>query len=67
MNPSGAVLREAMAGESSVYSYSLSLRSTQSEQAVEQFASPEAIAFWKLPAAIQSTEQAGFSASGAAS
>jgi lipopolysaccharide export system permease protein len=58
-------VREATAGESSVYSDSLSLRSTlDSEQAVERFASPEAIAFWRLPAAIQSTEQAGFSASG---
>jgi lipopolysaccharide export system permease protein len=58
-------VREATAGESSVQSDSLTIRSTlDSEQAVERFASPEAIAFWRLPAAIQSTEQAGFSASG---
>jgi lipopolysaccharide export system permease protein len=58
-------VREATAGESSVQSDSLTIRSTlDSEQAVERFASPEAIAFWRLPDAIQSTEQAGFSASG---
>jgi lipopolysaccharide export system permease protein len=58
-------VREAAAGESSVYSDSLSIRSTlDSEAAVERFASPEAIAFWKLPAAIRATEQAGFSAAG---
>jgi len=58
-------VREATAGESSVQSDSLTIRSTlDSEQAVERFASPEAIAFWRLPEAIQSTEQAGFSASG---
>jgi lipopolysaccharide export system permease protein len=58
-------VREATAGESSVYSDSLSIRSTlDSEAAVERFASPETIAFWKLPAAIHATEQAGFSASG---
>jgi lipopolysaccharide export system permease protein len=58
-------VREATAGESSVQSDSLSIRSTlDSEQAVEHFASPEAIAFWRLPAAIRSTENAGFSASG---
>jgi lipopolysaccharide export system permease protein len=58
-------VREAGAGESSVRSDSLTIRSTlDSEAAVERFASPEAIAFWKLPAAIRTTEQAGFSASG---
>ena len=58
-------VREASAGESSVLSDSLSIRSTlDSEAAVERFASPEAIAFWRLPQAIRSTEQAGFSASG---
>ncbi|WP_309606064.1 LPS export ABC transporter permease LptG [Phenylobacterium sp.] len=58
-------VREATAGESSVRSDSLSIRSTlDSEAAVERFASPEAIAFWKLPGAIRQTEQAGFSASG---
>ena len=58
-------VREASAGESTVRSDSLSLRSTLDEEAaMERFASPEAIAFWKLPAAIKATEQAGFSASG---
>jgi lipopolysaccharide export system permease protein len=58
-------VREATAGESSVYSDSLTIRSSlDSEAAVERFASPEAIAFWRLPEAIRSTEQAGFSASG---
>jgi len=58
-------VREASAGESSVRSDSLSIRSTlDSEAAMERFASPEAIAFWRLPAAIRLTEQAGFSAAG---
>lgn len=58
-------VREATAGESSVRSESLSIRSTlDSEAALERFASPEAIAFWRLPAAIRVTEQAGFSAAG---
>ena len=57
-------VREAAAGESSVRSESLSIRSSlDSESAMERFASPEAIAFWRLPAAIRTTEQAGFSAS----
>jgi lipopolysaccharide export system permease protein len=58
-------VREASAGESSVRSDSLSIRSTlDSEAAVERFASPTAIAFWRLPAAIKLTEDSGFSASG---
>ena len=58
-------VREASAGESSVRSDSLSIRSTlDSEAAVERFVSPEAIASWRLPQAIRSTEAAGFSASG---
>ena len=58
-------VREATAGESSVRSDSLSIRSTlDSESAVESFASPETIASYKLPQAIRSTEEAGFSASG---
>jgi lipopolysaccharide export system permease protein len=58
-------VREATAGESSVRSESLSIRSTlDSEAAVERFASPTAIAFWRLPAAIKLTEDSGFSASG---
>lgn len=56
---------EATAGDSSIRSESLSIRSTlDAEAAMERLASPEAIAFWKLPKAIQMTEQAGFSASG---
>jgi lipopolysaccharide export system permease protein len=58
-------VREATAGESSVRSDSLSIRSTlDAEAAMERFASPETIAFWRLPSAIRLTEQAGFSASG---
>jgi lipopolysaccharide export system permease protein len=58
-------VREATAGESSVRSDSLSIRSTlDAESALERFASAEAIAFWRLPAAIKQTEQAGFSAGG---
>lgn len=58
-------VREAMAGDSSIRSDSLSIRSTlDAEAAVERLASPEAIAFWRLPKAIQLTEQAGFSAAG---
>jgi lipopolysaccharide export system permease protein len=58
-------VREASAGESSVFSDQMSIRSTlESEAAIERFASPEAIGFWRLPQAIRATEQAGFSASG---
>jgi lipopolysaccharide export system permease protein len=58
-------VREASAGESSVRSDSLSIRSSlDSEAAVERFASPATIAFWRLPAAIKLTEDSGFSASG---
>lgn len=56
-------VQEATAGESSVRSDSLSIRSSlDSESAAERFSSAEAIAFWRLPAAIRITEQAGFSA-----
>ncbi len=56
---------EATAGETSVRSDSLSIRSTlDTEAAVERFPSPTAIAFWKLPAAIKRTEDSGFSAAG---
>ena len=55
----------ATAGDSSIRSDSISIRSTlDAEAAMESLASPEAIAFWRLPAAIRLTEQAGFSASG---
>ena len=58
-------VREATAGESSVRSDSLSIRSSlDAESAMERFSSPDAIAFWRLPTAIRQTEQAGFSASG---
>jgi lipopolysaccharide export system permease protein len=58
-------VREATAGESSVQSDSLSIRSPlDPEAAVERFASPDAIAFWRLPGAIKQTEDSGFSASG---
>jgi lipopolysaccharide export system permease protein len=58
-------VREATAGENSVHSDTLSIRSSMdAEAAMERFTSPEAIAFWRLPAAIRVTEQAGFSASG---
>ena len=58
-------VREATAGESSVRSDTLSIRSSlDAEAAMERFASPEAISFWRLPNAIRLTEQAGFSAAG---
>jgi len=58
-------VREAAAGENSVRSDTLSILSTlDAEAAMERFASPEAIAFWRLPAAIHQTELAGFSAAG---
>ena len=58
-------VREASAGESSVRSDSLSIRSSlDAESAMKRFSSPEAIAFWRLPDAIRQTEQAGFSANG---
>jgi len=56
-------VREAAAGAASVRSESLTIPSTLSEEdAVERFTTPEAIAFWRLPATIRATEQAGFSA-----
>lgn len=58
-------VREATAGESSVQSDSLTIRSTlDSEAAIERFASPDSITFWRLPGAIKQTEDSGFSASG---
>ena len=58
-------VREASAGESSIHSDTLSIRSTlDAESAMERLASPEAISFWRLPDAIRQTEQAGFSAAG---
>jgi lipopolysaccharide export system permease protein len=58
-------VREATAGDSSIRSDTLSIRSTLDEEAaMERLASPDAIAFWRLPRAIELTEQAGFSANG---
>jgi len=58
-------VREASAGESSVQSDSLSIRSSlDSEQDVERFVGPESISIYRLPAAIAQTEASGFSASG---
>ena len=58
-------VREASAGDSSIRSDTLSIRSTlDAEAAMETLTSPETIAFWRLPRAIQLTEQAGFSAAG---
>jgi lipopolysaccharide export system permease protein len=58
-------VREATAGESSVHSDTLSIRSgLDAESAMERLSSPEAISFWRLPDAIRLTEQAGFSAAG---
>jgi lipopolysaccharide export system permease protein len=58
-------VREAGAGQGSIHSDTLAIRSSlDSEAAMERLASPDAIAFWKLPAAIRLTEQAGFSAAG---
>ncbi len=56
-------VREASAGEYSLRSDTMTIRSSlDAETAMAHFASPEAIAFWRLPAAIRQTEQAGFSA-----
>lgn len=58
-------VREATAGDSSIRSDGLTIRSTlDAEAAMERLASPDAIAFWRLPKAIRLTELAGFSASG---
>lgn len=58
-------VREATAGQNSVRSDILSIRSTLDAQAaMERLASPDAINFWRLPSAIRLTEQAGFSADG---
>jgi len=58
-------VREATAGDSSIRSDTLSIRSPlDAEAAMERLASPETVAFWRLPRAIEVTEQAGFSAAG---
>ncbi|HEX6859252.1 MAG TPA: LPS export ABC transporter permease LptG [Caulobacteraceae bacterium] len=56
-------VREAAPGAASVRSESLTIPSTlEEEDAIERFSSPNAIAFWRLPATIRWTEEAGFSA-----
>lgn len=56
-------VREASAGAASVRSESLTIPSTlEEEDAVERFSTPNAIAFWRLPATIRWSEEAGFSA-----
>lgn len=56
-------VREATPGAGSVRSDSLTIPSTLDDQAaLERFTTPEAIAFWRLPATIKGTRQAGFSA-----
>ena len=58
-------VQEATAGAGLMRSDTLSISSSlDAEAAMERFASPDAISFWRLPAAIRLTEQAGFSASG---
>ena len=55
--------REAAPGAEAIRYDSLVIPSTlDSRSALERFASPTAIPFWKLPGVIASTEQAGFSA-----
>lgn len=56
-------VREAAPGAGAVRSETLSIPSTLDEQAaIERFTTPDAIAFWRLPATIRGTESAGFSA-----
>ena len=56
-------VREAAPGAAAVRSESLTIPSTlEEEDAIERFSSPDAIAFWRLPATIRWTEEAGFSA-----
>ncbi|ATQ43243.1 LPS export ABC transporter permease LptG [Caulobacter mirabilis] len=56
-------VREAAPGAGAVRSETLSIPSTLDEQAaLERFTTPNAIAFWRLPATIRGAESAGFSA-----
>ena len=56
-------VREASPGAGAMRTESLSLPSTLDPKgAVERFATPDEIVFWRLPAAIAQTEQAGFGA-----
>jgi lipopolysaccharide export system permease protein len=58
-------VREASPGAGAIQSESLSIPSTLDERsASERFISPDAVAFWRLPAAIADSEKAGFAAVG---
>jgi lipopolysaccharide export system permease protein len=58
-------VREALPGAETVRSEQLSIPSSLDRRtAMERFASPGAVAFWGLPAAIRSAEVAGYSAAG---
>ncbi len=58
-------VREALPGAETVRSEQISIPSSLDRRtAMERFASPGAVAFWRLPAAIRSAELAGYSAAG---
>jgi len=58
-------VREALPGAGSVRSEQLSIPSGLDRRtAMERFASPGAVDFWRLPATIRSAELAGYSAAG---
>jgi lipopolysaccharide export system permease protein len=55
-------VREAIPGEESVHSETLSIPSTLDRRtAMEKFASKDAVGFWRLPETIRRAEAAGFS------
>jgi len=58
-------VREALPGASTVRSEQLSVPSSLDRRtAMEKFASPSAVAFWRLPGAIREAELAGYSPAG---
>jgi lipopolysaccharide export system permease protein len=58
-------VREALPGAGSVRSQQLSIPSSLDRRtAMEKFISPGAVAFWRLPGAIQAAEMAGYSSAG---
>ena len=58
-------VQEVTPGSGAFRHDSVSLPTTiDPSEEIERFASPDAISFWKLPDAIRTTEQAGFSAAG---
>jgi lipopolysaccharide export system permease protein len=58
-------VRETLPGSQSVRSEQLSIPSTLDRRtALEKFASPGAVAFWRLPGTIRAAELAGYSAAG---